>query len=1041
MKCCTLLVVIALLGAGSVPGQAQDGGRVVGVVTSEGGRPISGASISVAGTALGTLTGTDGRYGIDGVPAGPREVRTSMLGYADVTREVVVDVGGSVTADFQMSTEAILLEGIVAVGYGTQERRTVTGSVASIRSEEINRIVTANPMDALKGRLAGVDISSMSFEPGAAARVRIRGSRSIQASNDPLIVVNGVPIGSSDPTNRGMIGSGMQGLERGRNSGSGGLRDINPQDIESIEVLKDAAATAIYGSRAANGVLLITTKQGSAGRTRIDYNMSIGAQRILRMPDMMNGEQFANYRREAYRAAENEACQNYLVDPATCDAGGALDAFERENLNAGIWTDWQDELLRTGDIQSHQLAISGGTDNTQFRASASYLDQTGITRTQAYDAKSAMVSLTHDFGRVDVHATVQGSQTVRHAGRGAGVWDEALFNSPLGRARDDEGNLIMLPTEDGIRVNPLADALNNQRDIDRKQIIGTMNAALEIADGVRFNTNFGPQYAEIEDGYFVGTDTRSHRGAGPPDAGLHNTRRTTYTLSNYLDIDRQFGAHRLQGTFLYEVSRNETKTDNQTATELPYSHQRWYDLGSGKNFAIQSGFSESELQSFMGRVNYTLNDRYTFNFAGRVDGSSVLAEGNKYSFFPSASFAWRIGDEAFMQNVSVFSDLKLRAGFGRKGNSAIGPYQTLGTLNNAWYNFGASDPQVLGFQPGNIPNPELEWEKTDEYNVGLDFGLLGNRITGSFDAYLQQTEDLLLPRAVPYTSGFSTVLENVGETENKGIELAISTLNFDNWHGLEWSTELSFALNRNKIKALASGLQQDIGSGWFVGEPVAVNFNHEFLGIWQEDEAELADAMCGCRPGQIKVADVDGNGVIDGNDRTFIGNHVDFPSWTGSLFNQFRYRNLDLSVLATARWGYTVNNGFIAGYSNLAGRFNNLNVNYWTPEDPSNEFPRPVRDAADRFLAALAFQDGSHVRIRDITLGYTLPQPMLDQIGVQRARLYVRAQDPFLFTKRDFVGWDPEGGFGSGNGNFTESQVDMGSPSYRSFLFGLDVTF
>ena len=1013
MKRRKLLLAFLLLGAGSA--WAQEPARVLGMVTSEAGQPIAGVNVVVLGTGRGALTDAEGRYVVTGVPAGTYQVVASLIGYSEVTQQVTVAAGETATLNFRLEREAIQLEGIVAVGYGTLNRRHLTGSVASIRSDAITQVVTANPVDALKGRLPGVDITAASFEPGAYARVRIRGARSIRASNDPLIVVDGVPI-------------------------SGDLRDVDANDIQSIEVLKDAAASAIYGSRAANGVLLVTTKKGIPGRTRIDYSTTFGASRILRKPDLMNGEEFANYRREAYRAAGNAACADYISNPAPCDAV-ALDALMRANLAAGVSTDWQDEILRTGQLQDHHLAISGGNENTRFRASFGYLDQTGITITQGYNAKTGSVTLAHDFGRLNVQATVQATQTLRIAGRGAGVWDEALFNSPLGRARDESGKLVFLPTEDGLRVNPIMDARENRRDIKRTRVFGTASASLELLDGVKLVTNFGPEYSLVEDGWFVGRYTREKRGAGAPDAGLDNTRRTSYTLSNYLEIDRLIGErHRIQGALVYEISHNEMVWDSAAAKELPYSHQLWYDLGSGKDYKILSRFEESSRQAYIARINYTLNDRYIFSISGSVEGSSVLAEGHKYAFFPGAGFAWQIGDEPFMQNVPVFSDLKLRLTYGSVGNSAIGPYQTLGRLAGVWYNFGASAPQVLGYEPGSIPNPELKWERTDKYNLGLDFGLFDNRLTGAIDAYLEKTYDLLLPRALPYTSGYSSVLQNIGKTQNKGIEIALSSLNLSGWNGIDWETDLSFSLNRNKIIALASGLTQDIGSGWFVGQPINVNYNYKFLGIWQTDEAAEAAAM-GFKPGEVKVADLNGDGKITGDDRTFIGNHVNFPDWQGSINNRLRYRNFDLSVLVTARWGYMVNNAFILAYGSLAGRFNNLDVDYWTPEKPSNKFPRPNVNGQGNYFGALALQDGSHVRVRDITLGYTLPGSMLQRIGARHARLYVRAQEPFLFTKSDFVGWDPEAGFSSGDGNFTFSQIDSGSPAYRSILFGVDLGF
>ena len=1013
-----VLLLVALFAPGALGAQAATG-RITGVVTAEGGRPVPGANLLVAGTRLGAVADAEGRYTINNVPVGPQEVQARRLGFTAANRQVTVTAGQAVTADIQMTASAVQLEGVVTVGYGTQDRRTVTGAVSSLRSEDITQVVSANPVDALKGRLPGVDVTTTSGEPGAASNIRIRGTRSITASNAPLFVVDGVPI-------------------------SGDLRDFDPSSIESIEVLKDAAAAATYGARGANGVLLVTTKKGRVGRTQFSYSSTAGASSILSKVDMMDGREFADFRRESYRAANDPRCAAWNPNAdaavtATCDLS-ALDATMRANLAAGVSTDWQDEILRTGVLQNHQLAVAGGTEDTRFRASVGYLDQTGIAITQAYDAKTASISVTHDFGRLNVQASAQAAQTLREAGRGGGIWDEALFNAPLGRARDDAGNLVFLPTEDGLRVNPVSDAQDNKRELERTNFLGTLSGSYELTEGLRAVVTFGPQYSQVADGWFVGPLTRELRNNGLPFAGLDNGSQRNYTLSNYLQLDRNFGDdHRVQGTLLYEIAQNRFTYDSASARNLPYPHQLWYNLGSGTGYTVRSRFEQTDLQSYMARANYTFRDRYTFTLLGRVDGSSVLAEGNKYGFFPAAAVAWQIGEEPFMQGVSSVSDLKLRFSAGRTGTSAIAPYSTQGQLNQVWYTFGSQIPTALGYQPGAIPNPELEWETTDKFNFGVDFGLFEQRVSGALDLYLENTDNLLLSRAVPYSSGYSSVLQNVGATQNKGIDLSISTVNLAGWNGIEWTSDIAFSMNRNKIRQLASGLSADVGSGRWVGEPINVNYDYRFLGIWQTEEAAAATAM-GFRPGDIKVADLNGDGRITGDDRTFLGNHYNFPDWTGSLNNRVRYRNFDLSVLATARWGYMVNSAFVSAYTNLIGRFNNRDVNYWTPENPSNEYPRPSTLGIGNYGSSLALRDGSHIRIRDITLGYELPTALTGRLGgAGRARIYVRAQDPFLFT--DYEGWDPESGTGTGNANNTFSQIDVGGPTYKTFLLGLDVNF
>jgi TonB-linked SusC/RagA family outer membrane protein len=1013
-----LLLVLGLCVAGGA--QAQEGtGRVTGTVTSEG-RPLPNANVVVVGSTpvRGAQTDAAGRYTISGVTVGPHEVQARLIGFAPITRPVTVTANASVTADFQLAAQAVQLQGIVTVGYGTQSRREVTGAIATIDSSALRQVVSANPLDAIKGRIPGVDITSASFEPGAAANIRIRGVRSISASNNPLYVVDGVPI-------------------------TGDLRDMDQNSIERIEVLKDASAAAVYGSRGANGVVMITTKRGSAaGKTEFTVNTTYGRSKIRREVPMMGAQEFANFRREAYRngsvAAAATACANYMTNPAPCDVF-ALDPTMRANLAAGVDTDWQKELLRTGNLGNTQIGFSGGNADTRFRAGFGYLNQTGIAITQGYDARTGSFNLSHNQGRLELQLGVQGSLTRRDVGLGAIMWDEALFNPPLGRVRDSTGSYVFLPTEDGLLVNPVMNAQAYTRDIDRTNVLGTLTGAFRIAEGLRFHVNFGPQYTNQTDGQFLGIYSRAKRGQGAPDATARRSQNTNYTLSNFLDLDREYGdrTHHIQATALYEIASFKSVFDSAAALALPFENQLWYNLGTGSTPTLNGSYTKTALQSWMGRVNYTFRERYTVSATGRYDGSSVLAEGHKYSFFPAASFGWQLGDEPFMQGVPGLSDLKLRVSYGRVGNSAIGAYQTLGLLGRTWY--ASNNNYLVGFQPGAIPNPDLRWETTDKFNVGLDYGFLDQRISGSIDAYRENTHDLLLPRALPYTSGYSSVLQNVGATKNTGLEFAISTQNLRNWHGLEWNSDFNISTNVNRIVSLQSGLTADVGSGRWVGMPISVYYDYKYLGLWQLADTALARTSCGCTAGSIRVADLNGDGKINADDRTFIGRSYDNPRWQGSLNNRFKFGPADLSVLAAARVGYLINDSFQAAYDGLAGRFNNISTNYWTPENQTATDPRPSTNGLGSFAGSRNYVDGSFVRIRDITLGVTVAPRIATRVGAKNARLYVRAQDPFIFTK--YKGWDPEAGFNAGNGNNQRSQADVGGPAFRTFLLGIDLGF
>jgi TonB-linked SusC/RagA family outer membrane protein len=1003
------LVATLLCAAGA---RAQTG-QITGTVTAGEGEPLAGATVAVPALSRTVVSSPQGRYSLT-VPAGTHNVRVSMIGRAPVTRSVTVAAGATATANFQLAAAALLLDEVVAIGYGTAQRSDVTGAVGSLRGEDISQVVTANPIDAIKGRIAGVDVTLNSPEPGATARIRIRGARSIGASNDPLFVVDGIPI-------------------------QGDLRDIDQNSIAAIDVLKDAAAVAVYGSRGANGVVLITTKRGRNGPTQFSFSTAMGNSEVLAPVDLMNASEFVEMRREANRAAGTYPCPGR----ESCAAGDAaiFDVLSRDNLAAGVDTDWQREIMRTGALQNHEASISGGNASTQFRVAGGLLEQTGITMGQEYNARRGSVSLSHESGRLSLQVTAQGSRTFRSVGVGARLWDEALFNSPLGRARNDDGTLPFRPTGDDLRVNPILESRNNIREITRSNLLGTFSGTLRLLEGVSLVSSFGPQLSTESDGSFVGTQTRAQAGTSLPRAFVDIERRSSYTLSNYLQLDRTLGdKHRVQGTLLYEIAQVKTEFDSLGANDLPYSHQRWHNLRTGSGATVvNSSYVPFELQSYMGRLNYTFNDRYTLTLTGRLDGSSVLSEEHKYAFFPAAALMWRVTEEPFLEGLSWLDDLKLRVSFGRTGNSSITPYQTQGQLSQQSYTFG-TQLVVIGFAPGAIPNPDLRWEKTDKYNAGLDFALFGQRVSGSLDVYRENTHDLLLPRALPPTTGFTSILQNVGSTTNAGVELAISTVNLDGWRGLTWETDFNVSTNRNRITALQQGFEFDQGSERWVNAPINVNYNYRMIGIWQTADSALARQMCSCRPGEIRVEDTNGDGIINPDDRVFIGNHYNFPRLQGSLNNRFTLGAFDLSVLATARLGYTISNGFIQAYTNLQGRFNSLDVNYWTPENPSNEVPRPNTNGRGTYGGASYYQSGSHVRIRDITLGYQIPSRFLSRVGGQRMRVYLKAQDPFIYAPR-FDGWDPEAGFNIGDGNQTFSQPDVGGPSYRTFLIGADLSF
>lgn len=985
--------VHAQAGAGTVIGQATDAATA---------RPLAGATVTVEGTTVGSITDANGRFILVNVPAGQRTLEARMIGFGSASQAINITANQSVTVDFRLQPEALLLEGIVAVGYGTQSRRDVVGSIASVQAEQIREIPTSNAIQAIQGRVAGVDIVRTSSQPGAGMNIRIRGIRSMGTTaaqsnerNEPLYVVDGVPL-------------------------SGGIQDFNPSNIESIEILKDASATAIYGSRGANGVVLITTNTGRPGLAAITYNTYAGIQRPINLVRMMNGPEFEAYKREANRAV-----------PTRVDWTDAQ-IFHPEELVAiqtGEWTDWQSVLVQTGFQQDHQLGITGSTDNTRFAMSGNFFDQQGITREQEFDRYTGSISVDHTTGRLRVGASASGTRSSQRLGPGNGVWGEALANSPLGVPYDENGLLKPRATADPLRINPLIAVAEHKSENLRNRMFGSLFGELQLLEGVSWRMNFGPDLTRTTNGVFRSSAVRA---GAPSNAEKTENETFAYTLSNILTGTRNIGtAQRFDATLVYEIQEQRFQQTNVAAEALPYDHQLWHNLSTAETrTTLDSNLSEWALQSYMGRLNYTLFDRYLFTATGRFDGSSRLAPANRWSFFPSVGLGWHLGDEAFIQNLGWFSDLKLRGSYGVTGNTSINPYQTQGTLTLTRYNFG--DSGAFGWRPGGIPNPGLEWEKTHQYNVGLDFGFVQNRITGTVDVYQQDTKDLLLSRGLPAASGFGSVLQNIGQTRNQGVEIALSTVNLDGWNGLRWTMDLNATTNRNKIVQLSEGGDQ-VNNTWFIGHPIHVPgsqyqvfYDYEFAGIWQLEDAALANSFGGQRPGEIRVVDQNGDGQITAADRIIIGHS--YPRWIGSLSNRFAFRNFDVSALASARLGYMFSDAFSTANSSLYGRYGNLLVDYWTPENPSNVHPRP--DAGREgplYGSTRAYTKGDHVRIRNVTLGYTLPQALLDRVGGNRARIYATMQEPYVFT--NYHGYDPEAG------------TSGGTPSYWTFLIGTNLTF
>lgn len=1015
---CAFLLLPLLAIAVPARVQAQETGQVTGTVTNDQGQPVANASVVVQGTRLLVLTGTDGKYVLPDVPAGTRTVAARLIGYGVATHVVTVTAGQSASADFRLIARAIELEGPVVVGYGTQERRTLTGAVSTVTATQINELPTANAIKAIQGRVPGVDIVNAGNKPGDDVSILIRGVRSITASNSPLIVVDGVPI-------------------------AGGVGDLNPADIASIEVLKDASATAVYGSRGSNGVLLITTKGFGTGgvSTQFTAQAYTAAQRPYGLPTMMNPQQYLEMLQAAARYA------------GVSDAPSAvLNGAQQAAYAAGQATDWQNLIERTGVQRNLVFGMSGISEATRFNLSGNYFDQTGTAVGFDYNKFIGSASVDHVQGRLRLGITTNYTHSLQQTALGDGLWGAARQQTGFGAPFDSTGLVITHPDGDALAWNPLKAVAGVHNDVTRDRLFASAFGVLDLGKGVNLRVDFGPDYTHQSTGHFEGQDA-IFPGHSDREGFYNQFTNLQYVVNGTLNLNRDFGsAHHVDATLLYEVQKFRGSAANESAMQIPYDEALYYSLGQGQNYILTTNLVQTALESYMGRVNYTFRDRYTFSGGLRRDGASQLAPGHKWVTFPTVGLAWQAGDEPFMQRFDFLSALKLRASWGVTGNSSIDAYQTQGALARTLYNFGNTTAGGYAPNANNPANPNLKWEKTAQTDAGIDFGLFQSRITGTFDWYRQNTSDLLLLRTLPQTSGYSQALQNIGKTRNSGVEIGLTSINMDHPNGIRWQTDVSWAHNHNEIVALATSdtvgcpagaSPCDLNNGWFVGQPIntgaqtaplnstggftgdpqrRVWYDYEFVGIWQQSDSALA-ASYGSKPGQIRVADINGDGVINSRDMVLQGNT--YPKWTASIYNHVTWKHFDLSALAAFRWGYRIYNTFIPG---LSGRFGNIATDYWTPSTPSNNNPSPnLNGTPVNYGSTRGYIDASHWRIRNIQVGYTLPPSVAGRVGAHTARVYASATDPFVSFKYDY--FDPESGWAGG------------SPVNRVILVGANVTF
>ena len=997
------LVILLLTLLSATPSFAQQNDvKVTGKVIDENGAPLPGVVVVVKdGKAnAGAVTNVQGTYELK-APASAT-LLFSCLGYTDQQ----IKIGASAVVDVTMVPSAQSLEEVVVVGYGTQKKKDLTGGLAVVNKQTLEMVSTNNLMDRLVGQVAGLNITTGNEAPGSNQTLLIRGQNSLTASNDPLVILDGIPY-------------------------SGGLADLDPNIIESMSVLKDASAVAIYGSRGSNGVILIQTKRGSKGEFHVTYKTKLAISEPMQLIETMGPNEFIRLKQDMGRLKNNYSGEQ--LDPL---AGSIISASEKVNYAKGVTNDWQDYVFRTVFTMDHQLSFQGGNDKTTYMASVSYLDNPGVVYNSNYQRTTVYASINQKMNDwLSVGLTTQFIN--RETGGATPNLEHAIKQSPYGIYKDETGAYYEEPMDYSNLPNPMKDVNADQKRTGRNFMTnGFLDLKLPVK-GLSFRSQFGYNYRSQLNGTYYGRNTVTGKKA-EGRAELANNHTTDWTWENVLKFDRDFGKHHIDFTGLFSMQETQYTGQSQSGESFVNDDSSFYRMeGAEKNIIIDSDFWQENTVSGMFRVNYGFNSKYLLTITGRADSFSAFAENYKWAFFPSAAVAWHLGEESFIKdNASWVDMLKIRLSYGANGNNAISRYMSLDRLystNGVKYIWGdggsASNSTYL--PSDGIGNPDLLWETTYTANLGIDFQFFNGRLGGTIDMYLSNTHDLLMSRTVPIMNGYSKILYNVGQTRNKGIELTLHSQNIRK-KDFKWETDFAFSLNRDKIVALRGDGKDDINNKWFIGKPLSVYYDWNMIGIWQQgDEFTFTDKdgkevahQTGATPGAAKLEDVDGNGVIDSNDRKVIGSKQ--PSFTMSMGNRFSYKDFYFSFLFNGVFGkwMTDNVANISSYTFGSGNYIH-GVKYWTPETPDADVVSPGYQAS---FSHGYYKKLNYVQLRNITLGYRVNQKFVRKIGLSAIDVNFSVNNVCAFSNmRQMLNYD--------NTWFASF------PTARSYVLGLTLTF
>jgi TonB-linked SusC/RagA family outer membrane protein len=1002
------LIMISVF-CGTVMAQSS-GVQIQGTVLDENGETLIGVSVLDRETKKGTVTDLDGKFNLI-VSDTKTQLEFTYVGYAKQT----VVPGNNRILQVKMVPSNLNLDEIVVIGFGTMKKRDLTGAVTSIKPSDITLLPTHNALEALQGRVPGMDIVRSSGKAGSGVNITIRGNRSINGSNAPLFVIDGIQGGS--------------------------YSDINPGDIESVEILKDASSTAIYGSEGANGVVIITTKKGKAGKTSVSYDGYYGINKP-EYPQSLMGQDWVDFMREGYRTKGTWESDN--------DDGAVFNPDILRAIENNEFVDWVGLVMQDGHQQNHSISVNGGSENTKAFFSMSYFDEEGLINNDRMKRYSFRSNIDH---KINKYLSMGINTQVTHRennNRKSSIITTCASAIPFGTPYDSLGNVVRYPIlNNTTTLSPLLDETNDYTSVDRSvSNSAIIKAYLELKPfkELTFRSNLSTSYSGSRNGQYFDTWSQTIKGA-TNQATVGNYISSSYGWDNILTYNKEVTNHSFGATLLSSWGKSESESYSMTGYGQSVPVQLFYAMSSTTTDGrlISSAYSGGERLAFGARLNYSYAGKYMFQATDRYEASSVLAAGHQWHHFPSVSAAWRISDESFMEGVKgTLNDMKLRLSYGMTGNSGAGAYATQSVLDTgSKLAFGDASASYYVF--GNlIANRALGWEKSSNYDIGLDLGLW-NRVNVGIDLYKVVTTDILLKRKQPGSGGGEgfNMWQNVGSSENKGIELSIQTMNI-NKKDFKWNTELSVSYNNEKITNLIDG--KDILSGsekgsLLLGKEITTYRTFERLGIWQLGEEEAA-AVYNCEPGDIKIKDqltVDSNGdgvadapdgVIDSKDWIYRGSPT--PKWLLGFSNTFFYKNFDLSVYMIARLGQTIQHEILGRYNPGGGNFPAY-YDYWTPENPTNDFPRP-RNGEELIsytgYMSLTYINGSYFKIKTVSLGYTLPKKVMKACGLEKARFYLTASNPLYWTKSHLIKYyDPERG---------GSETD---PIGKTFVIGTNLTF